>query len=75
MPILSNVNYNQAATGTYPRSGILTEQLVSLYDIVEEKHMTQLISRYGKQHANFMMLFRSMGREEPITATEYTAHE
>ena len=75
MSILSNVNYNQAATGTYPRSGILTEQLVSLYDIVEEKHMPQLISRYGKQHANFMMLFRSMGREEPITATEYTAHE
>ena len=73
--ILDNVNYNQAAAGTYPRSGILTEQLVSMYDIIESKHMTQLISRYGSQFANFMMLFRSMGREESISATEYIAHE
>lgn len=74
--LLNNVNYNRVGdTNTYPRQGVLTESLISLYDVVEEKHLPQLISRYGKQYANMMMLFRSMGREEAISSITLTAHE
>lgn len=70
------VGYNEALkSGTAPRGGILTEQLMSIYDIYEEKHVPALISRYGGQFANLMTLFRSMGREEAITSTELIAHE
>lgn len=71
MEILNNV----VKEGTMPRSGILTEQLISLYDILEEKHFPKLIARYGKQFDNMQVLFRSLGREEPISQIEYTAHE
>jgi hypothetical protein len=69
-------NYTDAVkTNTAPQGGILTEQITSLYDVIEEKHLPTLISRYGNQYANLMTLFRSMGREEPIAGIEFVSHE
>jgi hypothetical protein len=69
-------NYTDAIkANTAPQQGILTEQIISLYDVIEEKHIPSLISRYGQQFANLMTLFRSMGREEAISGIELVAHE
>lgn len=62
-------------TGTYPQTGILTSQMVSLMDAVEPSVYGKLIARYGKQFDNLMMLFRSMGREEAIANDEHTQWE
>jgi hypothetical protein len=62
-------------SGTYPQTGIYTSQMVSLMDAVEPSVYAKLISRYGKQFDNLMMLFRSMGREEAIANDEHTQWE
>jgi hypothetical protein len=49
--------------------------MMSLYNITKPEHLANLFRRYGDQYANLMMMFRSMGREEPTPNNEYFAHE
>lgn len=50
--------------GTYPAAGVLTDQIMSLYDITKPQHYPQLVKRYGNQYENFLMFFQNLGRME-----------
>lgn len=62
-----NLNENSQA-GSKPSAGILSEQLTSVYDVLNPTYMGYLCKRFGLQFAPFWDWFSRMGREEPINA-------
>ena len=60
---------------TYPTAGVLTGQMVSLYDSVKPQHIPILFARFGAQFMPFFEFIRAMGREEAIMDDNLTAHE
>ena len=61
--------------GTYPTAGILSEQVMTIYDTLKPQHIPVLMSRYGEQFLPMFEMFRAMGRERPIMGDEWYGHE
>lgn len=59
-----NLYTDVTKAGTYPAAGVLTDQIMSLYDITKPQHYPQLVKRYGNQYENFLMFFQNLGRME-----------
>lgn len=51
-------------SGTRATGGILTDQIVTIYDITKPQHYPYLVRRYGNQYDNFVMFFQNLGRME-----------
>jgi hypothetical protein len=66
---------DETKSGTYPQGGILTDQVVSMYDITKPQHYPTLVARYGNQYENFFTFFQNMGRLEATPNDEYYAWE
>ena len=61
--------------GTYPASGITTDQLMVLYDALKPQHYAELQKRFGDQYTPFFQELRAMGREEALASDTLIAHE
>lgn len=62
-------------SGTYPASGITTDQLMVLYDALKPQHYAELQKRFGDQYTPFFQELRAMGREEALASDTLIAHE
>lgn len=60
---------------TYPVSGIYTEQIMSLHDVFMPQHIPELFSRFDAQYMPSFEFIRGLGREMPISADSWYAHE
>jgi len=56
-------------------SGILTEQIMSSYDILKPQQLPTLFARYGNQYLPSFMQIRAMGREAPIAGDTWGGWE
>ena len=62
--------------GTYPISGVRTEEIFTLYDAGQPTYVRELAKRFGLQFDPFHNWFRLMNREEPVPANgEWYAYE
>jgi hypothetical protein len=62
--------------GTYPVSGVRSEQIFTLYDAGQPVYVRELAKRFGMQVDPFHNWFRLMNREEAIPANgEWYAYE
>lgn len=60
---------------TYPGAGILTENIVTLFDWLKPQYWNQVAARYGYQFDGIYQTLRAMNREEPVAADEWNAYE
>jgi len=61
--------------GTSAVSGILTEQVMSSYDVLKPQQLPTLFARYGSQYLPSFMMIRAMGREAPIAGDTWGGWE
>ena len=64
-----------AANSYDAASGILTDQVWSLWDVGKPQVMTELMARYGYQNQGLYTLWRSMARELPVSGTNFYGYE
>lgn len=67
--------YTAVDANTSVVSGILTEQIMSLYDVLKPQMIPTLFARFGSQYMPQFMIFRALGREEPIAGDEWHGWE
>ena len=60
---------------SYPKSGILNEQVYALHDVMKPIHAQRLFKRYGDQGVSNFQLYRQMGRELPVSNYRWHGHE
>lgn len=60
---------------TYPTQGIMTTQMLSMYDVLKPQHVPEVIARFGPQFFPFFNWLAAMGREEPISGNSWFGHE
>lgn len=61
--------------GTYPVSGIYTENIMSLHDVFKPQHIPTLFSRFEEQYMPTFSFLRGLGREMPVANDTWYAHE
>lgn len=60
---------------TGPVSNILSEQIMSQWDVLKPQHIQTLMSRYGDQYFPMFGFFESMGRSQPVQGEYWYGHE
>jgi len=56
-------------------SGILTQDVWSLWDVGKPQVISELMARYGMQNQGLFTLLRSMGREMPVSGQSFYGYE
>lgn len=60
---------------TYPVSGIMTENVVTLFDWVMPQYWNKIAARYGNQFNGIYQFLASAGREEAVANDTWYAYE
>ena len=65
----------ETTANSYPVEGIMMDKMMSMFDFFKPQYIPTLMARHGMQFMPDFEMFRAMGRETPVTADEWHAHE